>query len=665
MKEQLRIDELCSLLNKYNYEYYILDKPSVSDAEYDRLMQELIYLEEKYPEYQKKDSPTLRVGSAVASSFPKVEHKLPMLSLGNVFNEDEIIKFDERIRKEGFNPSYICELKIDGLAISLIYENGVLVKGVTRGDGQTGEDITNNVRTIHTIPLKLKENISIEVRGEIYIEKKELERINKERAKDNLEPYQNCRNLASGSVRQLDSKVTASRRLNNFIYHLPNPLEYEIYRHSEVLSAFEKLGFHVNPHYKKCDSIKEVIEYIEEMTKKREELTYDIDGIVIKVNDIRMQEELGYTAKSPKWATAYKFPATKVTTRLKDIIFTVGRTGKVTPNAVLEPVRVAGSTISRATLHNEDFIKEKDIRIGDIVVIQKAGDVIPEVVEVVEERREEVLKDFYMIKNCPVCNTPLIRKDEEANHYCPNQTCPARKIEKLIHFVSRKAMNIDGLGERIIEDFYNFNYISDFVSIYDLINKKEELKELEGFGEKSINNILDAIENSKKNSLERLLFGLGIRHFGEKSAKIIAQKYKNIDEIINAKYEDLIEIHDVGEIMAKSLYDYFKDESNLSLIKRLKEHGINMTYKSEDLIEDETFKDKKFVITGTLSFASRDQIKKEIQRRGGTITDSVSSKTDVVIVGENPGSKYDKAKKLNIKIWEEEKIKKELEKNEE
>lgn len=654
MNIKQRMEEIEKLLNKYNYEYYVLDKPSVEDSEYDRLMQELTSLEEEYPEYKSETSPTTRVGSEVLTNFEKIVHQRPMLSLGNVFNEDEIVKFDEKIKKEGFNPEYVCELKIDGLAISLIYENGVLVRGVTRGDGRIGENITSNVKTIKAIPLKLSRNIDIEVRGEIYIDKKEFLRINEERKKAGLDLFQNCRNLASGSVRQLDSKVTAERKLNNFIYHLPNPLDYDINTHSDALLFMKDLGFRVNPKYKICKDINEVIAFINEATIERKDLPYDIDGIVIKVNDIRMQEELGFTARSPKWATAYKFPAERVTTKLIDIKFTVGRTGKITPNAMLEPVRVAGSTIRRATLHNEDYILNKDIRVGDIVVIQKAGDVIPEVVKPDLNRRVEVLPEFTMIDKCPICGTTLIRKKDEANHYCPNPKCDARNIQKLIHFVSRKAMNIDGLGERIIEDYYNFGYLHDIPSIYNLKEYKNELKSLEGFGEKSVDNLLIAIENSKKNSLEKLLFGLGIRHFGEKNASIIAKKYKNIDNIKNATYEDLVATSDVGDIMAKSIIDYFKDENNLKIIDTLKEIGVNMEYLGNEISEDERFLNKKFVLTGTISTMSRDQLKEIIISRGGNVTSSVSEKTDVVIVGISPGSKYDKALELGIEVWNEE-----------
>ena len=651
-----RLKEIESLLDRYNYEYYVLDKPSVSDQEYDRLMQELMSLEEKYPEFKSKTSPSMRVGSTVLSSFKKVTHKLPMLSLGNVFNESDIIKFDERIKKEGYNPVYVCEPKIDGLAISLVYEKGILVRGVTRGDGRVGEDITSNIKTIKSIPLKLSKDIDIDVRGEVYIDRKEFQRVNSERRKEGLEEFQNCRNLASGSVRQLDSKVTASRRLNNFTYHLPNPLDYGIYRHRDALNFMEELGFRVNPKRKICNNIEEVLKFINEMTSIRDSLPYDIDGIVIKVDDIKMQENLGFTARSPKWATAYKFPAEKVTTKLTDIVFTVGRTGKITPNAMLEPVRVAGSTIRKATLHNEDYVLSKDIRIGDVVVIQKAGDVIPEVVKVDLDRRTSTLPEFKMIDNCPVCGTKLVRKEEEANHYCPNPLCDARNIEKLIHFVSRKAMNIDGLGDRITEDYYNFGYLKDIPSIYELYKYKDELMSLEGFGEKKVDNLLEGIAKSKNNSLERLLFGLGIRHFGEKSALILAKKFKNIDNIMNASLNDLVDISDIGDIMAKSITEYFKKEENISLINKLKSLGINMNYLGKEVVEDPNFAGKKFVITGTISVMPRDVLKEEISLRGGNVTGSISKSTNVLIAGDSPGSKLEKALKLGIEIWNEEEL---------
>ena len=656
MDIKLRIEELVTLINKYNYEYYILDKPSVSDSEYDRLMQELMSLEEKYPEYKLEDSPTERVGSVVLSKFDKVAHKRPMLSLGNVFNEDEIVKFDERIRKEGYDPEYVCELKIDGLAINLIYEKGILKQGVTRGDGKIGEDITHNVKTIKSIPLKLNKEIDIEVRGEIYIDKKEFFRVNEERRKEGLEEFQNCRNLASGTVRQLDSKIAAERNLNNFIYHLPNPTDYNIYTHSDALMFMDELGFRVNNTRKVCKNVKEVISFVDEITNIRETLPYDIDGVVIKVNDISLQDALGFTARSPKWATAYKFPAEKVTTRLVDIKFTVGRTGKITPNAILEPVKVAGSTIRKATLHNEDYIESKDIRVGDIVVIQKAGDVIPEVVKVDETRRVEELPKFKMITNCPVCGSNLIKNEEEAHHFCPNSLCDARNIQKLIHFASRKAMNIEGLGEKILEDYYNFGYLTDIPSIYDLKNYKDELKTLEGYGDKSINNLLESIEKSKTNSLEKLLFGLGIRHFGEKSAYIIARKYNDIEKIKDATFEELTSISDIGDVMARSIIEYFSNKENLNTIEKLKSHRVNIKYLGKTGEEDVNFLNKKFVITGTINGYSRDALKEIIISKGGNVIESVSKKTDVVIVGDSPGSKYKKAIDLGIEIWNEDKL---------
>ncbi len=656
MDIKLRMKELVDLLNKYNYEYYTLDNPTVSDFEYDRLMQELIKLEEKYPELILEESPTNRVGGKVLESFTKVKHKTPMFSLSNVYNEEEIIKFDERIRKEGFSPSYVCELKIDGLSISLVYENGKLIEGVTRGDGVIGEDITNNVKTIKTIPLLLSKKVNIEARGEIFISKKEFDRVNKERLKENLPLFQNCRNLASGSVRQLDSKIAAKRNLDSFIYHLPNPKDYNIDNHEDALIFLEKLGFKVNKERKLCKNVNEVVKFIDKVAKIRDSLPYEIDGVVIKVNDINMHEALGFTAKYPKWATAYKFPPKEVTTKLKDIVFTVGRTGKITPNAVLEPVNVAGSTVKRATLHNEDFVKEKNIKIGDIVIIRKAGDVIPEVVAVKESKNS---KTFKMITKCPMCNSNL--EKIEANYYCVNPDCDKKNIEGLIHFASRDAMGIEGLGEKIIEDFYNFGYIKTISNIYDLYKYKDELTELEGFGSKSISNLIASIENSKNNSVEKLIFALGIRHVGLKVAKILAGKYQNIDNIINSSFDDMIKIKDIGEVIALSINDYFKRSDNLELIDKLKEKGLNFNYLGPQKKIKARFNNKKFVITGTISFLSRDKIKALIELYGGSSIDSVSSKTDIVIVGDDPGSKYEKAKKLNIEIWDEDKLKKELE----
>lgn len=648
-----RIEELVKIINEADYNYHTLDNPTITDQEYDKYIRELFDLESEYPEYILENSPTHRVGGKVLDEFSKVTHKIPMMSLSNVFNESEIRAFDERIRKEGYNPEYVCELKIDGLSVSLTYEHGYLVSASTRGDGVVGEDITNNVRTIKTVPLKINKDIDIEVRGEIYMSKKVLETINRNRKENNLPLLQNARNAAAGSIRQLDSKVAASRKLDTFIYHLPNPLDYGINTHYEALLYMKTLGFKTNPNNRIVNNINEVIEFINYATKNRDNLPYDIDGVVIKVNDINMQKHLGFTAKYPKWATAYKFPPTQVFTKLTDIIFTVGRTGQVTPNAVLEPVLIQGSTVRKATLHNEAYVIDHDIKIGDIVEVIKAGDVIPAVLGPVKERRTGTEKDFEMIKKCPICDSFLIKNEGEADYFCKNEHCPARNIESLIHFVSRDAMNIDGLGESIIEDLYNLKYIKTVSDIYLLGKYKKDIMELEGYGEKSVTNMLNAIEESKNNSLEKLLFGLGIRQVGAKTAKILASRYITMDNLINTTKEELSNIHDIGNIIADSIINYFNDSKNINEINKLKELGINMKYlgslnsKQNDLITGKTF-----VITGTLS-KDRNEIKELLESFGGNVSGSVSKKTDVVIKGDNPGSKYDKAVSLGITIWGE------------
>lgn len=649
-----RIDELIKIINEADYNYHTLDNPTITDQEYDKYLRELFDLEEEYPELVRDDSPTHHAGGKVIDEFLKVEHKIPMMSLSDVFNESELISFDERIKKEGINPKYMCELKIDGLSVSLLYEDGVLVRAATRGDGVIGEDITHNVKTIKVIPLKLKEKINIEVRGEIFMNKKTLIEVNEERKKQNLPPLQNCRNAAAGSIRQLDSKVAAKRKLDNFIYHLPNPEDFSINTHEEAVEYMKKLGFKINPNNRLVNNINEVLEYIEQKGKERDSLPYDIDGVVIKVNDIASQKKLGFTARYPKWATAYKFPAVEVLTKLTDIIFTVGRTGQVTPNAVLEPVIVAGSTIKRATLHNEDYVIAKDLKIGDIVSIRKAGDVIPEVVEAKLERRTGCEKDFKMITDCPICGTKLVKKDGKVDYFCVNENCPTRQIEGLIHFASRDAMNIDGLGERIVEDFFNFGFIKKISDIYKLENHRKDLITLEGYGNKSVAKLLDAIDDSKNNSLEKLIFGIGIPHVGEKTAKILASNFKTIDNLINATVDDLVNIDDIGGIIAKSIKDYFTNQFNLEEIERLKNLNINMNYLGKESFENDNFKNKTFVITGTLDKYSRDEAKEIVEANGGKSVESVSKKTSVVIVGKNPGSKYEKAKSLGIEIWDEE-----------
>lgn len=652
MKE--RIDELVTILNEANYNYHVLDNPTITDQEYDSLFRELQILEEKNPSLVRSDSPTHRVGGVVLDSFKKVTHKIPMMSLGDIFNEDEVRQFDARIKKEGINPTYVCELKIDGLSVSLHYEKGKLVTAATRGNGTIGEDITNNVKTIKTVPLTLKEEIDIEVRGEIYMSKETLKKLNEERKAKNQPLLQNCRNAAAGSIRQLDSKVCASRKLDCWIYHLPNPEDYGIKTHWEALEFMKKLGFKTNPNNLLVTDVEGIIDYIHYKGKERPNLSYDIDGVVVKVNNLEEQKKLGFTAHHPKWAIAYKFPAEEVLTKLKDIIFTVGRTGQITPNAVLEPVIVAGSTISRATLHNEDYVKAKGLKIGDIISIHKAGDVIPEVGEVKLDRRTGDEKDFEMITRCPMCNEPIFKKEGQVDYFCINPHCPARHIEGLCHFVSRKAMNIDGLGDRIIEDFYNLKYIKDITDIYKLSCFRDELTELEGYGNKSIDNLLEAIENSKENSLERLLFGLGIPNVGEKTSKILAARYETLDNLMNATFEELNQIPDIGEIIAKSIIDFFQNEKNRDIIEELKELKVGMEYTGPKVVINENFNGKTFVITGTLTKYTRDEVEEKIENLGGKTSSSVSKKTSAVIVGENPGSKYTKAMELGIPIWNEE-----------
>ena len=644
-----RIQELTEIINKANHDYYTLDNPTITDQEYDRYMEELQRLEEEYPQYRKADSPTQRVGSEVISEFKKVTHEIPMLSLGDIFNEDEIIEFDEKVKKVVPNPKYVAELKIDGLSVSLLYRNGELVRAATRGDGVVGEDITHNAKTIKDIPLRIKKPIDIEVRGEIYMSKASFKKLN-----ENGANFANPRNAAAGSVRQLDSKVAASRNLSNFIYHLPDPEDYNIHTHYDALNFMKELGFTVSPNNKKVNNIDELMDYINYWTKERPNLPYEIDGIVIKVNDLNDQKKLGYTARCPKWAIAYKFPAEEVLTKVRDIIFTVGRTGQVTPSAILEPVRVMGSLISKATLHNEDYVVSKDIRVGDTVSIKKAGDVIPEVVRSLPERRVGTEKRFEMKKNCPMCGSSLIRKDDESAYYCMNEHCPARWQEKLIHYTSRHALNIEGFGDRIIEDFYNLGFIKTYEDFYTLDKHKEDLMELEGYGSKKVNNLLTEIENSKNLSLERLLFGLSIRHVGQKTADILARNFKNIDNLMNASVEDIAAVKDIGMTIAKSVVKFFEDEGNKELIAHLKDFGVNMYYLKETSEEETLFTGKTFVLTGSLERFTRDEARERIEVLGGTVSSSVSRKTDVVVAGSEAGSKLTKAEELGITIWNEE-----------
>ena len=658
-----RMNELIEKINKASYEYYVNDNPTITDQEYDDYYNELLRLEEKYPELKRNDSPTLRVGGQVVDKFEKVTHETPMLSFDDIFNEDEVVTFDERIRKTCPNATYTLEPKMDGLSGSLLYKNGILVRAATRGDGLIGENITHNVKTIKSVPLKLNKDIDIEVRGEIYMSKKSFEKCNEERKQRGENLFANPRNAAAGSVRQLDSSIAARRNLDFMAYFLPNPDKYGIKTQDESLAFLKELGFKTN--YKLngiANNVSDIISYIDNLSIKRESLPFEIDGVVLKVNSLDDEAKLGFTERVPRWGIAYKFPAQEVLTTLKEIKFTVGRTGKITPNAIFDPVHVAGSIVSKATLHNEDYCILKDVRVGDVISIRKAGDVIPEVVEVKKERRKGNEEPFKMTEECPICGSKLVKnKDDEANYYCVNPHCDAKRIESLIHFASRDAMNIEGFGDEIVEDFYNLGYLKHVDDFYRLERYKEELMELEGFGEKSINNLLDSAENSKSNSLEKLLFALGIRYVGAKTGKLLALNFKNIDNLINASYEDLINIKDIGSSIANSLYDYFRKEENIDLINKLKDLGLNMNYLGKEVIESDLFNGKTFVLTGTLSKYSRDEAKEKIELYGGKVTSSVTSKTDVVIVGDAPGSKYDKAKSLNITIWNEEEFVKNIE----
>lgn len=660
-----RVQELHVQLNQLNYEYHVLDQPTASDAEYDQLLRELINLEETFPQLKSPDSPTQRVGGAVLDMFEKVQHQSPMLSLGNAFGEQDLLDFDRRVRQAvGDQISYVCELKIDGLAVSLRYENGLFIQGATRGDGTIGEDITSNLRTIKSIPLRLNKPVSIEARGEVFMPRKSFEALNALKTERGEELAANPRNAAAGSLRQLDPKIAASRNLDIFLYNIADVGETGVTSHSAGLDLLESLGFKTNKERRKCASIEEVISYVNEWTEQRPNLPYDIDGIVIKVDSLAQQEELGTTAKSPRWAIAYKFPAEEVVTTLKSIELSVGRTGVVTPTAILEPVRVAGTTVQRASLHNEDLIREKDIKIGDQVVVKKAGDIIPEVVNVLVERRTGAEEEFRMPTHCPECESELVRIEEEVALRCINPKCPAQIREGLIHFVSRTAMNIDGLGEKVISQLFAEQLIEDVADIYKLTF--DQLIQLERMGEKSVNNLIEAIDASKANSLEKLLFGLGIRHVGAKAAKTLAQEFETIDRLAVATAEELTAINEIGEKMAESVVAYFELEEVKELIEELKEAGVNTTYLGPKKVAveniDHFFAGKTIVLTGKLEQLSRNEAKERIEAFGGKVAGSVSKKTDLVIAGEEAGSKLTKAEQLGIEVWNEERLVEELKK---
>ena len=653
MDPKQRVKELTETLEKYNYEYYVLDNPSVSDAEYDRLMQELIAIEKEHPELISPLSPTQRVGGQVQEEFKKVTHQRMMLSLANAFNEDDLYDFDRKVREVigGDKVTYMAEMKIDGLGMSLVY-NKNLQYAATRGDGTIGEDVTSNVITIKSIPSHIDVEGDLEIRGEVFMPKKSLNKLNEERAKTGEPLFANARNAAAGSIRQLDSAIAASRGLDAFWYYFVNARDFGIRYHSESLDFADKLGFKTNKERRLCHGIDEVIEYIKEYTIKRPDLPYDIDGVVIKVDDMNLYDKLGYTAKTPRWAIAYKFPPEEVVTKLTDIIFTVGRTGKITPNAVLEPVRVAGSTVQRATLHNEDFILDKGLMVGDYVVLRKAGDVIPEVVKPVENRRDGTQVAFEMITNCPECGMPLIKKD--AMHFCVNPECPAKQIESIIHFASKDAMDIEGMGEKVVEQFFNQGFFTNIAEIYKLMDHRDDVIALDGWQSKSIDNLIDAIDKSKGNSVEKLLFGLGIKEVGAKMAKTLSRIFGNLDALASATEEDLLEIPDVGPVVARSIVNWFSSEHNKELIEKLRAEGLNFNFLgSISKAANSYFSGKTVVLTGTLDSMGRKEATEILESLGAKVTGSVSKATDAVVAGHDAGSKLDKAQALGITVLSE------------
>lgn len=653
MSKRDRIIELTKIINEANYNYHTLDSPTISDYEYDKLLHELIELEEKYPNYKQKDSPTLKIGGEVLDEFVKVTHEVPMMSLDNSFDFNDLENFSEKLFNEYNNLSFISELKIDGLAVSIEYEDGYFKRAATRGNGTVGEDISLNVKTIKSLPLKLNENINITVRGEIFMPHESFHKLNEERMNENLDVFMNPRNAASGTIRQLDSKIAASRGLDIFIYTIVDDLDY-INTQEEALNYLKKLGFKVNPNFKVHKDTKSLIDQIKLFDELRKNLNYDTDGVVVKVNEFKYLDEIGYTAKAPKWAKAYKFKPEEALTKLTDITFQIGRTGRVTPVAELEPVLISGSKVARATLHNEDYIIKRDIRKNDYVYIRKAGEIIPEVIKVELNKRKNQ-KPFEMIENCPVCHEKLIRKENEADYYCINNNCPARNINSLIHFASRVAMNIDGLGEKVIETLNKLGYLNKITDIYKLKNYYEELILIEGFGKRSIDKLLSSIEKSKENEANHLLFALGIKHVGSRVSEILLEEYGNINNLINLEIEDLIKVDEIGEKIAESIYNYFNDSNNLLIINELKELGLNFNYTKTKITKHE-FNDKRVVITGTFTKYKRKELTDILKSFGAKVTSSVSKNTDFVFAGKDAGSKLQRANELNIKVLNEDEL---------
>ncbi|MFW3395461.1 NAD-dependent DNA ligase LigA [Enterococcus faecium] len=654
-----RAEELRTRLNQWSREYYVEDKPTVEDYVYDKEYAELVAIEEQYPDLITSDSPTQRVGGKVLEGFEKVTHDIPLYSLNDVFSKEELIAFDQRVQKAvGRVVDYCCELKIDGLSVSLRYEDGNFVRGATRGDGTVGENITENLKTVRSVPIKLKEPMNIEVRGECFMPKWSFVQLNQDREAEGKDIFANPRNAAAGSLRQLDSKITAKRNLDTFLYTVADFGPMEAKTQYDALEELEKIGFHTNREKRLCHSIDEVWAYIEEYHDKRVDLPYEIDGIVIKVNEFSLQDQLGFTVKAPRWATAYKFPPEEVETLIENIEWTVGRTGVVTPTAIMTPVRVAGTTVSRASLHNGDYIKLKDIRLKDTVLIYKAGDIIPEVSQVVLDKRPKDSEEYQLPTHCPVCGSELVHLDEEVALRCINPKCPAQMKEGLNHFVSRNAMNIDGLGPRVLEQMYDKKLVADVADLYKLT--EEELLTLDKIKEKSANNILTAIDNSKDNSVERLIFGLGIRHVGAKAAKILAEHFGDLETLSRSDYESIIALDTIGDIIADSVVTYFSNEEVHELMNELKQAGVNFEYKglrSTQLQEVESpFKEKTVVLTGKLTRLTREEAKETIENLGGKVTGSVSKKTDIVVAGEDAGSKLTKAQELGIEVWTEDQM---------
>lgn len=647
-----RILELRKQLHQYNYEYHVLDQPTIPDTTYDQMLKELNDLELEHPELFDANSPTQKIGGVVSDRFSKVTHRFPMFSLGNAFSRSDLETFDTRIRSQFPTVSYVVELKIDGLAMSIDYEDGSFTQAVTRGDGTIGEDVTQNIRVIDSIPLRLNVEEDVTVRGEVFMPVKSFTRVNEARKENKEALFANCRNAAAGTIRQLDSKVVASRGLDGFWYTLVNAKELGVQSQYEALSYLKNIGFKVNPEIRKCDSIDAVWARIEEIEHMRAELPYDIDGVVIKVDDFAMQDALGFTVKTPRWAIAYKFKAEEVKSKVEDIFVTVGRTGKITPNAKLTPVQISGSLVGYATLHNEDYIINKDIRIGDDVIVRKAGEIIPEIVSVDVTNRTEDIKPYVFPEECPVCLGHLVRFEGEADHYCVNVDCPAKVSEALVHFASREAMNIDTLGEKRVYQLHEAKLLNTITDIYTLHENVEALTQLDKLGPKSAEKLLQAIESSKENSVEKLIFGLGIRHVGAKTSNVLAAHYRSIEALMNANYDELIQIDEIGSVIAESVVSFFEIDHNRELIQDLLERGLNGNY--NHVVTSSKFQGMKFVLTGTLQTMGRADAKKMIESLGGNVSGSVSSKTDVVVYGESAGSKLIKAQELGVKTWTEE-----------